>query len=168
MITIEFQPTLEDYRAFYYRVMKKRLGFLSIIAFVVLVFALLSPFFASTVTKPSIAPLDFYRENSSSIVIPAVILLLAYTLWNAPRKMWKKTALLREKVRYTLDESTVKRESEGLSSTIVWRQITGYSTDGRLFILNITGGSCHYFPESAVPDREALIGFLDSHIPAAD
>lgn len=155
MIRFRYQPTFKDYVALNRFVMWRQLRYLIIIAgLLVVLFALLPVTLGSLGSSRS--TWEIYRSSLTVLILPGLVMFLLISTYFAVRKRWNAAEELRIDREYEIDDTGVRVTGTSLSGFMEWRHFTQADRQGGFYFLKTAQNQFYYFPESIVPDREAL------------
>lgn len=166
MIRFRYQPTFEDWRAFNRIVLQQQLRFFKVLALAIFILSLIYPLALRSMGRNEEGLLVAYRKNPAVWVIPGLAALVWGATYIGVRKRWKAAEELREAREYEIDQSGVRVTGASLSGCLEWRYFTRAERKDGYFLLKTGQNQFHYFPESAVSDKEALNALLAAKVPS--
>ena len=163
MCRFRYQPTFEDWRLLNMRATMRQLRFLTIVACGILFCYLALPL-AHRMVGRTVNVLDTYLENFTALWLPAIVALLYAGSYFAVRRRWASVEELRTEKEYQIDEAGVRVTGDSLSGFLEWKHFHSADYARGFFFLKTHQNQFHYFPESVVPDRQALLDLVARHV----
>lgn len=164
MIRFSYQPIFEDWFAFNRIVVMRQLRFINLLAILNLVAFLIYPFASGAGREDRETVLATYRNSARMLFIPGVAVFVLVATYVGVRRRWNAAAELREAREYEFDEGGVRVRTASFSSYLEWCLFKRAERRKGYFLLNTAQNQFHYFPESVVPDKDALDALLASKI----
>ena len=156
MIRFQYTPSYKDWFAFNRIVLLRQFRFLIVIAGCLLGIYLVYPFTLNALGHDEGTVFEVYTKNAGVLIMPGIVCFLLVAIYLGVRKRWRSAAELREVREYQIDEEGVRVTATSLAGFLAWRHITKVERRKGFFLLKTAQNQYYYFPESVVPDPEAL------------
>jgi hypothetical protein len=166
MIRFEYQPTFADYAVLNRRHAALKMGALKYFGGLCALAFLLQPWVQKNAVQPR-GVFETYGSSLPLLILPGILLFVILSTRYAVRKRWDTAEEVRLPKLYEIDDHGVKVTNPSLVGYLEWRHFTYAELARGYFFLKTAQNQYHYFPESAVPDKEQLLALLRNKIPAS-